>query len=127
MSTRGYKRCLLALAAMVSHFVQADDHSLRHDPFARPALAALAGGNARSPVAEATPPPWSPCLTAVMIAGRDSLVTVDGVIVRLGEEIDGHKLTEVRDREAVFQKGSKRIVLEIRETVRKPGKERGGQ
>ena len=124
-------RCLLALAATVSSHAQADDRPLRHDPFTRPALALLSAGNARGAdaVAEALPPPppWSPHLTAVMIAGRESLAVVDGEIVRLGEEIDGHRLVQVRDREAVFQKGSKRSVVEIRTTLSKPGKERGGR
>lgn len=104
-------RCLLlaAAACVLPAHAQVE---LRHDPFARPTLAAAAnpqtsgGANITNPDV-----PWNPQLTSVMLAGKDSMVTVDGVIVSLGEKIDGHRLIQVRDHEAVFQKGRKRIVL----------------
>lgn len=118
---------VLALSAMFLTPAKADELSLRHDPFARPALGALSVGDAKSAVAEAPPPPWRPQLTAVMIAGKDSLATVDGAIVRLSEQISGHRLVQVRDRQAVFQTGSQRTVLEIQPTSPHRGKDQGGK
>jgi len=123
-------RFLLVLAVLVPPHVRADTQPLRHDPFARPALATLAAGNAGSAgpdVAPPPPPPWTPRLTAVMVAGKNSLVTLDGAIVRLGEVVDGRRLVEVREQEAVFQKGKKRFVVEFQATGPNQGKERGGR
>lgn len=109
----GPRRLLLAIAAFtLPGYAQVE---LRHDPFVRPKLAAAANskGGDTATTSRSQEAPWEPRLTSVMVAGKDSMVTVDGVIVVLGEKIDGHRLIEVRDREAVFQKGRKRIVLNM--------------
>lgn len=82
----------------------ADGPALRHDPFARPVEAA------------ATPPaaPWQPTLRGVLLAGQGSLANVDGTLVAIGEKIEGHRLVSVSDRQAVFEKDGRRLVLDIR-------------
>jgi len=89
----------------------------QHDLFARPAPAALdrfkhdADKPAEPAVREAR---WNPELRAVMAAGPDSMVNVDGAIVRVGEEIRGYRLVEVRDGEAVFMKGGRQHSVAMR-------------
>lgn len=101
------------------------DGPLRHDPFARPALSAPAP---RATGAQATPVneelPWTPVLSAVMVAGKNSMVNVDGTVVTLGEAIDGYRLVQVTDQEAVFKKGKKRIVLKTQTAPLRPNNER---
>jgi hypothetical protein len=49
-----------------------------------------------------------------MVAGKNSLITIDGMIMKLGEVKDGYRLVQVKDHEAVFKKDKKRVVLEIK-------------
>lgn len=101
---------------------------LLHDPFARPLLAVPGPNN---PVTAKTGAeaevPWNPKLTAVMVAGKNSLVNLDGTIIGIGEEKDGYRLVQVRDREAVFNKGKKRIVLKMETPVLQQHNELGGK
>ena len=85
---------------------------LRHDPFARPRLGpAPASGAAPGAAAPAEADPWRPVLRAVMQAGRDSVVNVDGRLVAIGETIDGYRLVKVEDARAVFSKDGRRTTL----------------
>lgn len=100
--------------------------SLKHDPFARPLLSAPPSNTAAGTVAEEEMP-WNPQLIAVMVAGNNSLVNLDGIILKIGEEQDGYRLVQVRDHEAVFKKGNKRIVLNMEMSALRQNKERGGE
>lgn len=107
-------RCAGVAIVQLCALAGAQAQGLRHDLFARPALATLQslrpapGGNAAPAKAE---PVWNPALRAVVAAGRESMANVDGVIVRIGEEIDGYRLTAVGEREVVFVKKNKRYML----------------
>lgn len=113
------------MAVGASASAVADGRLLHQDPFARPALATQAA-SVRGPGSGGveSAPAWSPQLVAVVVAGSDSLVNIDGAIVRMGEEIDGHRLVAVREEEAVFLQGNKRTVLRMR-TALKQDRERG--
>lgn len=111
--------CLPGLAP-----AQAD--GLKHDPFARPVLAPrpapaapVPGDSVKAPVPE---PVWKPELRAVMVAGPKSIVNVAGVLVRIGEQIDGYRLVEVHEETAVFVNNKKRVTLSLRgiEPLRNP-------
>ena len=52
-------------------------------------------------------------LFATLRAGKNSMVNVQGRIVRLGEEIEGYKLLEVNDHSAVFAKSEHRVHLSL--------------
>lgn len=105
---------LMIIVAAFTPTVLAED-TPKHDPFARPLLSATLPANTeRSGAIAEEEMPWSPTLTAVMVAGKNSLVTLDGVILKIGEAKDGYRLVQVKDHEAVFKKGKKRIVLEIK-------------
>lgn len=98
---------------------------LRHDPFARPLLSTTtpgATGGQTAPVDEAAQ--WTPVLSAVMVAGKNSMVSVDGTIVTLGQEIDGYRLVQVTDQDVVFKRGKKRIVLKVRSANLRQNQER---
>lgn len=101
--------------------------SLKHDPFARPLLSAPLPSNTATSIAAEEEMPWNPQLIAVMVAGRNSLVNLDGIILKIGEELDGYRLVQVRDHEAVFKKGNKRIVLNMEMSTLRQNKERGGE
>jgi hypothetical protein len=49
-------------------------------------------------------------------AGRSSgsLANVDGQMVGIGDHIEGHRLVSVSDRQAIFEKDGRRIVLDMR-------------
>ncbi len=110
-------RALVSVLACAPELACSQAERPQHDLFARPAPAAMhrlrrePDKSAEAAVAE---PRWNPGLRAVMVAGRDSMVNVDGSMVRVGEEIRGYRLIEVRDGEAVFVKGGKRHTVDMR-------------
>jgi hypothetical protein len=91
--------------------------ALQHDPFVRPAVG-LVPGNASSTAAPGrlkTLPEAKPKLNlqAVLVAGAHSIANVDGVMVRVGESINGYRLLEVEHRSAVFEKNGAKFTLGI--------------
>lgn len=84
---------------------------LHHDPFRRPAPPL--SPRTTDP---ATPAPavWQPTLRGVLLAGAGSLANVDGQMVGIGDHIEGHRLVSVSDRQAIFEKDGRRIVLDMR-------------
>ncbi len=84
---------------------------LEHDPFARPAALADAGsgGGARAPAASV----GSTQLRATVVDGSESMANVGGVIVKMGEELNGYRLIEVGERQAVFEREGTRRVLHM--------------
>jgi hypothetical protein len=98
--------------------------ALKNDPFARPNLSSPRGAPPAAGVSAAPRPAtaaapasmsWNPELSAVMLAGKDSMVKVGGVLVRMGEVIDGHRLVAVREAQAEFisVQNKKRVVLSL--------------
>jgi hypothetical protein len=91
--------------------------ALQHDPFVRPAVG-LVPGNASSvaqPARVKAAPEGKPRLNlqAVLVAGPQSIANVDGVMLRVGESIDGYRLLEVQHRSAVFEKNGAKFTLGI--------------
>lgn len=110
------RRLLKVLLACWSGLAQAQTDGLKHDPFARPVLAprsasALPANAGNAPVPE---PAWKPELRAIMAAGPNSIVNVEGVVVRIGEQINGYRLVEVHEETAVFVNNKKRVTLSLR-------------
>lgn len=56
---------------------------------------------------------WQPSLRAVMLGGRKPVINVDGKTLSIGDSIDGYRLTAVREREAVFVRNGRHIILSI--------------
>lgn len=82
------------------------------DPFVRPQTESLV---------RATPAPIEPgptfTLRALLVAGDASLANVDGTILALGDELDGYRLISVTQEETLFEKGSKRYRIFLKERI----------
>jgi hypothetical protein len=111
----------LGLAAVLaglaqSSFSQAE--KLQHDPFARPGLSGLQHARQAEPrgngKATAAGPRPKLKLLAVMVAGPNSMANVDGVMVRIGDEVNGYRLVDVSERNAVFEKNKTRFSVSLR-------------
>jgi hypothetical protein len=115
--------CLTVLAIGTMQMAFADN-TLKHDPFERPILTSTVNStpvDANVSVQEEVP--WNPTLSAVMVAGKNSLINLDGAIMKLGEEKDGYRLIQVKDREALLIKGKKRVTLSIKASPIRAGNE----
>lgn len=112
---------------------------LRYNPFARPVVAAPMPPPKAKPAAAAvkrleqeTPlsakapepppePPWSPELRGTLVAGPHSLANLGGVILGIGDVLDGRHLREVRAAEAVFEGDDRWFLVRLGgETVSRP-------
>lgn len=90
--------------------------TLRHDPFALPpALRAplVATLDVRATPEPPAAPPWQPRLGAVVVAASGSMALVDGSVVVLGEELNGHRLVHVGERSATFVRNGVRVELKM--------------
>lgn len=117
--------CLIwALAALLHGAPALAAQALRHDPFVRPPLMAPAPAR---PASASLVAPWQPTLSAVLVAGPDSLVNVGGFVIKLGQEIDGYRLLQVSEGQAVFLKNKKRIVLKMNAPDAGQSNQRGTQ
>jgi hypothetical protein len=91
--------------------------ALQHDPFVRPAVGLVPGSasSAASLGRVKAAPEGKPRLNlqAVLVAGSQSIANVDGVMVRVGESINGYRLLEVQHRSAVFEKNGAKFTLGI--------------
>ncbi len=52
-------------------------------------------------------------LAAVVVSGRQSYISIDDRILKLGEQIEGYTLVSVGTKSAVFERQGERIVLEL--------------
>lgn len=104
----------LAVAGAASPALAEQGRILQHDPFARPSLGTLPGARA-APLPRRVVPTPAPKLKlhGVMLAGPDSIANVEGVMVRIGESIQGYRLVAVHERAVVFEKNSTTFTLAI--------------
>ena len=54
-------------------------------------------------------------LEATLVSGDDSMVIANGALIAIGEKIEGLKLLEVREGEAIFAKGRKTRTYKVGE------------
>jgi hypothetical protein len=54
-------------------------------------------------------------LQAVMLAGPRGGAQVNGLFMTVGQSIGGFRLVEVGEQSAVFESGSRRVVLELQD------------
>ena len=105
---------LLALSAAAL----AEGPALQHDPFMRPAILGFAavsrpeGAPAFGTAGSQARPRLQ--LNAVLVAGSESIANVDGVMVRVGDSVQGYRLVAVSDRSAVLEKNNARVTLTLR-------------
>jgi len=91
---------------------------LKTNPFARP-VDSYKQVDASAPVEQLNSLPL--VLRGTVVAGRQSLANISGVVVSLGEEINGYKLVAIQQREAVLLKNGEHKVLSVDD------KKEGGQ
>lgn len=90
-----------------------DTETINYDPFQKPALR-----KPSKPVSMRSEPElqeWSPKLTMTLRAGKNSMVNVGGVIMKLGEKNNGYQLIKVYERAAIFINQGKTTRLTIDE------------
>ncbi len=86
--------------------------ALAHNPFSRPAsnipddeVSVIENTDGSGP---------SLALRATMVSTSVRFANVAGRILKLGEEIDGYRLTAVREDSAVFERGGKLITVYVK-------------
>lgn len=86
----------------------------RHDPFAQPVLKKLRLKKTHS---ENTLPesekPWLPVLTSTLRAGSNSIAIVGGRVIKIGQQVEGYRLLEVGEQDALFEKDGNKIRLRL--------------
>jgi hypothetical protein len=109
----------VAVAIAAPRWALAEGRTLRHDPFARPSFGGLPQ-RAAPAGRPATPAPVDPKrllnVHAVMVAGAASIANIDGVMVRVGDYVQGYQLVEVDERGAVFEKNKAQFKVPLRGT-----------
>jgi hypothetical protein len=85
-----------------------------HNPFKRPAQAlvdpATQAGGAMAP-AEAAPPRL--VLKALLLAGPDTVASINDQLLRIGDRIEGYRLVAAQGTRAELVKDGKRLVLDM--------------
>ena len=99
-------RTLVFVAACASGLCSAEE--ARRNPFLRPVILAPGPESTRGAVET---DPLS--VAAILSAGDDSLVTVDGVIVGIGDAVSGYVLRSVLEEKAVFVRGDDVVTVSI--------------
>ena len=113
MARRSSKQTLSMLIFMcLSQAGYSAEHELKTNPFARSVeVQEQAYSPASQPAAQDVSVPF--VLRGTMVAGQQSLANISGVIVPLGDEINGYKLVGVQEREVVLLKDADRRVLTV--------------
>ncbi len=111
MMTRTFILCISILGYVAACYADGARSVLHRNPFERPKLQQPAGRAASPEITGAAAPAWE--LRGTLVAGRDSLADVDGVIIRVGDDVDGYRLVSVREGIAVFFGNGGRLVLTV--------------
>jgi hypothetical protein len=113
-ASAGLLGAMLALSSGPGHAAESPaSRRPGRDPFAMPAAFRAAPASVAGPAAAAAEPTWAPRLRGVMVAGRRSMADVEGVMVMLGDSVDGWRLIKVGEREAVFLRKGKEVTLPL--------------
>ena len=82
-----------------------------HDPFAKPELTKLTEPTTDLGMPETALSEHQ--LSSTLRAGKNSMIIVDGRVIRLGEKFNGYKLIAVHERAAIFLKNQKQSRLTL--------------
>jgi len=85
-------------------------HNLKTNPFVRP-VDSQKQLEAPESTEQLSPVPL--VLRGTVVAGQQSLANISGVVVSLGEEINGYKVVAIKQRAAVLLKNNDRRVLSV--------------
>jgi hypothetical protein len=115
---------LLACGLFASAAVPSMIHAAgpQHDVFERPKPRALKQHDAESVKTQRplAPIEWNPELRAIIHAGANAWVNVEGRILQVGQDMDGFRLVAVEERRAVFVKDEARYTLDLRDIKARP-------
>lgn len=107
--------CLLSQAQATETF-----GTLLTNPFSNPTIG---GVEAATEAVKKAPPVTVHELRGTMTAGANSQANIGGVILAVGEEIDGYKLVSVGQREVILDKDGVQKTLSLDADDRKSGDE----
>ena len=96
---------------------------LQRDPFQRPDLnkkivrepVAVNPANAAKMLNART---WHPHLSGTLQSPSGSFANVNGMVIKVGEEVDGFQLIKVSERTATFMKNGKAVLLSLDNTIK---------
>lgn len=108
---RGTLFTALLCSLAVSH---ASDSAvnLKKNPFKRPDF--LNSGSNETAIITNDGPGSELDVRAVMSAGKDSLVNIDGIIIRIGEEIHGYRLLKVEENKITLSKKGAIVTINVK-------------
>jgi len=124
MTSKAFIYCFSMLGlfgCVASCYADSPRTTLHKDPFERPKLEQPTGSASSRYGSDGVPAEWE--LRATLVAGRDSLADVGGVIVRVGEEIEGYRLLSVGEGSAVLLGNGSRLVLTVEDEKAETGHE----
>ncbi len=98
---------ILLLASSAVAWDESSPVEIKRDPFDHPALVKQMEQK-KKPVIEET---VNLKLKATLVAKQDSMANVNGVLLNLGESIEGYRLLRVNEGEAVLEKNGKIVVV----------------
>jgi hypothetical protein len=109
-------RCAILAAAMttlLASHAEAKEPSveLRRNPFDRPVAEVLT--NNAAPASRDSTRGGEPFLRGVLTAGRNSVVNFGGVILQIGESVNGYRLLSVEEDQATFSRDGEKVVLTL--------------
>jgi hypothetical protein len=113
--------CFCIIGSAMAQAEESTGYKLARDPFVVPKSVLVA----TSPILAPKEKPEaeilfnSMVLRSVVKAGKNSLVNVDGKIIAMGEKLEGYKLVQVGNAEAVFENNGRRQTLKM-EREQKP-------
>jgi len=100
---------LSLLGASASAAVPGERQELRINPFMKPDLTSEPDVSGADSIEERDPADLE--LRGTLMAGSDPMANIGGVILEVGEEVDGYRLVSIDEREVVLEKGSVRKTL----------------
>ncbi|MGD2062847.1 MAG: hypothetical protein PVF51_04615 [Nitrospirota bacterium] len=84
---------------------------LSHNPFSRPELSLLPSG--RGSGADEGRPGETLELRATLVAPEHAMADVNGLILTIGDEVEGFRLVDVGERRAVLERDGERVVVSL--------------
>ena len=104
-------RIFVAMLVFVSAAASAD--TARRNPFAHTLDATP---NADAPVAPERLDEQELVVSAILVAGRESLVNINGSVIGVGEESFGYRLVAVSEETATFAHDDETVTISLFET-----------
>ena len=110
------------LLLCLSHIAQAQEKGLKNDLFQiSPSrdTQTTSGSNAQKGSASSS---WQPTLKAILFAGQQSLINLNGSILQLGDEINGYKVKRISETSVLLKSRNDTITLSLDQGLISPSK-----